>query len=343
MGRVFSGIKPSGDLQLGNFLGAVQRWVDAQPEPGSSPATRGEQVFCVVDLHAMTVEYEPADLTARTREVATLLLAAGLDPERCLLFVQSHVGDLHAECTWLLNCVTTFGELRRQTQFKEKSAGQDTVTVALFEYPVLMAADILLYDTDEVPVGDDQRQHVELARDVAERFNRRFGATFVVPRATFASTGARVMDLQYPTRKMSKSDESPLGTVCVLDEPGAIVKKVKAAVTDSDTTVRYDVDVKPGVSNLLEIYAAVAGISIEAAVAKFDGGGYGALKATVGDAVVEYLRPARERYHELAADPGEVDRVLAAGAARARALATPVLERAKRNAGLLAGQDGRHG
>ncbi len=334
MARVFSGIKPSGDLQLGNFLGAVGRWVDAQPAAGSAAALGGDQVFCVVDLHAMTVPYEPPELSSRTREVAALLLAAGLDPDRCLLFVQSDVGDLHAECTWLLNCVASFGELRRQTQFKEKSEGQDSVSVALFDYPVLMAADILLYETDEVPVGDDQRQHVELARDVATRFNARFGDTFVVPRATFPPSGSRIMDLQHPTRKMSKSEDSPLGTVRVLDDAAAITKKIKAAVTDNDGEIRYDVEEKPGLSNLLEIFACVTGGTIDGSVEHFAAGGYGDLKLAVAEAVIEYLRPTRERYDALARDPGELDRTLSVGAARARDRAVPVLARAKRRAGL---------
>ena len=335
MARVFSGIKPSGDMQIGNLVGAVRRWVDGQDPAGSDGASRRDQVFCVVDLHAMTVPYEPAELAARTREVATLLLAAGIDPDRSLLFLQNHVGGLHAECTWLLNCVAGFGELRRQTQFKDKSAGQESVSVGLFDYPVLMAADILLYDTDEVPVGDDQRQHVELARDLALRFNHRFGDTFVVPTATFPPAGARVMDLQDPTKKMSKSDDSPQGTVRVLDDPKAIVKKIKSAVTDSDNEVRYDRDAKPGVSNLLDLYAAVTHGTLDTAVARFAGGGYGDLKRDVAEAVVEYLRPTQERFATLAADPGEVARILAAGATAASDRATAALDRAKRNAGLV--------
>src|SRR5690348_5024902 len=238
MARVFSGIQPSGDMHQGNYLGAVRRWVDGQPEAGTEAAKNHDTIHCVVDLHAMTIAYEPAELTRRTREVATLLMAAGLEPDRSLLFVQSHV-RAHAELTWMLNCVATWGELRRMTQFKEKSEGQESVSAGLFDYPVLMAADILLYDTDEVPVGDDQRQHVELARDIAIRFNGRFGDTFVVPKATFPTVAARVMDLQNPTRKMSKSEESPQGTIGVLDPPSAIAKKIKSAVTDSGSEVRY--------------------------------------------------------------------------------------------------------
>ena len=299
MARVFSGIKPTGEMQLGNYVGAVRRWVDEQPEAGSDAATDHEAIFCVVDLHAMTVAYDPDDLRTRTREVATLLFAAGLDPRRSLVFVQSHVGGVHGECTWILNCVATFGELRRMTQFKEKSEGQESVTAGLFDYPVLMAADILLYDTAEVPVGDDQRQHVELTRDIALRFNHRFGDTFVVPKATFPAIGARIMDLQQPTAKMSKSSDSPQGTVLVLDPPEIIVKKVRSAVTDSGSEILYDPDEKPGVSNLLDLYAAATGTGHDDAVAAFAGSGYGALKSTVADAIVEYLRPLRERYAEL--------------------------------------------
>ncbi len=321
-------------MQLGNFIGAVQRWVATQPPTGSAGAVAAESIYCVVDLHAMTVPYEPADLRARTREIATLLLASGIDPQRSLLFVQSHVGDLHCESTWLLNTVTTYGELRRMTQFKEKSEGQDSVSAAMFDYPVLMASDIVLYDTEEVPVGDDQRQHVELARDVAVRFNGRFGDTFVVPRATFAEAGRRIMDLQHPTKKMSKSDGDSPGCVFVLDPPAKIAKKIKSAVTDSDTAVRYDPESKPGVSNLLEIFAAATGRSIQAAEAEFAGSQYGVLKVAVADAVVEMLGPVQARYHELAADPAELDRILADGAARAAAIAGPVLARARTAAGL---------
>jgi tryptophanyl-tRNA synthetase len=334
MARVFSAIQPSGEMHLGNYVGAVRRWVDEQPPAGSPAAIGHHAVFCVVDLHAMTVAYDPAALERRTREVATLLFAAGLDPMRSLVFVQSHVGA-HAECTWILNCVATLGELRRMTQFKEKSESQESVSAGLFDYPVLMASDILLYDTEEVPVGDDQRQHVELTRDLAMRFNNRFGTTFVVPTATFSTIGARVMDLQQPTAKMSKSSESPQGTVLALDPPEAIVKKVRVAVTDSGSEVAYDPEKKPGVSNLLDLYAAATGTGRDEAVAQFAGSGYGALKSEVADAIVAYLRPVRERYDELARDPGEVDRLLAEGAAAAAEIANGVLERARAAAGLL--------
>jgi tryptophanyl-tRNA synthetase len=326
MPRVFSGIQPTGEMHLGNYLGAVRRWVDDQD--------RQDAIYCVVDLHAMTVPYSPAELTGRTRQTAVLLMAAGLDPARCVLFVQSHVAA-HAELTWLLNSVATFGELRRMTQFKDKSEGQESVTAGLFDYPVLMVADIVLYDTDEVPIGDDQRQHLELARDVAIRFNNRFGDTFVVPTATFPPVGARIMDLQNPTAKMSKSTDSPQGTVPLLDPPEAVAKKIKSAVTDSGTEVRYDPANKPGVSNLLEIHASVTGRSIPDVEREFADSGYGVFKSAVADAVVEALRPLQEAYTKLEADPGEVDRQLALGADKARAIAEPVLARARDAVGLL--------
>jgi tryptophanyl-tRNA synthetase len=334
MPRVFSGIQPSGDVHLGNYLGAIRRWVDAQPPAGSEAARNRDAIYCVVDLHAMTLPYHPEELTQRTRQLATVLMAAGLEEDRSLLFVQSHV-RAHAELTWVLNCVATFGELNRMTQFKEKSAGQESVSAGLFDYPVLMASDILLYDTEEVPVGDDQRQHIELTRDVAMRFNHRYGETFVVPKGTFPRVAARVMDLQEPTRKMSKSEESPQGTIQLLDPPQVIAKKVKSAVTDSGSDVRYDPAEKPGISNLLEIYAATSGRSIDEAVAEFGGGGYGKFKQAVADAVVECVRPVQDRYAHLEADPAEVDRRLARGAGEAEAKAEEVLGRAMRAAGLL--------
>jgi tryptophanyl-tRNA synthetase len=327
MTRVFSGIKPTGEMHLGNYVGAVQRWVADQD--------RADALFCVVDLHAMTVPYEPAELRAESRRLAMLLLAAGLDPQRCILFVQSHV-PLVTELTWTLNGVATDGELRRMTQFKEKGQGQESVSAGLYDYPVLMAADILLYDTDEVPVGEDQTQHVELARNVAIRFNHRFGEdTLVVPKATIPPFGARIKDLQHPESKMSKSVDSPQGTILVLDSPKAITKKIKSAVTDSGSEVRFDPDEKPGVSNLLSLYAVATGVTIEAAEAEFAGSQYGAFKGAVADALVEYLRPVRERYDALAADPAEVARILAAGAAKADAIATVTMDRVRVATGLL--------
>jgi tryptophanyl-tRNA synthetase len=330
MPRVLSGIQPTGEIHLGNYLGAVRYWVAAQGD-GSAP---DETLYCVVDLHAMTLPYDAADLAAATRRTAMLLLAAGLDPERCTLFVQGHVPQ-HTELTWILNCVATMGELRRMTQFKEKSGGQESVSVGLFDYPVLMAADVLLYDTDRVPVGDDQRQHLELARDIAIRFNHRFGDTLVVPEAAIPPVGARIMDLQLPTAKMSKSADSPQGTVRLLDDPAVVAKRIRSAVTDSDTEIRFDPAAKPGVSNLLQILAAVTDRSIVAVEDELRGQGYGALKATVADAVVECLRPIQARYAELERDPAEVARILAAGAERADGLADAVLTRARAAAGLL--------
>ncbi|MGZ6886306.1 MAG: tryptophan--tRNA ligase [Acidimicrobiia bacterium] len=324
MTRQFSGIQPSGEMHLGNYAGAVRRWVDHQDDG----------IFCVVDLHAMTMPFEPADLTTETRRLAALLLAAGLDPQRCTLFVQSHV-PMVAELTWILNCVATVGELRRMTQFKEKGAGQESVSAGLLDYPVLMAADILLYDTDEVPVGEDQVQHVELTRDVALRFNHRFGETLVVPKATLPPVGARIKDLQNPTAKMSKSADSPQGTILVLDEPAAITKKVKSAVTDSDTAVRFDPEAKPGVSNLLSLLSAATGRPVPDLEAEYGTSGYGTFKGAVAEALVEYLRPTRERYDELAADPAELARLLAVGAARASEIAEATMKRVRAATGLL--------
>ena len=326
MARVFSGIQPSGEMHLGNYLGAVRHWVAEQDQH--------DAIYCVVDLHAMTLPYDPATLSERTWRTAALLLAAGLDPARCTLFVQSHV-PAHTELTWILNCVATFGELGRMVQFKDKSHGRESVSVGLFDYPVLMAADILAYDTDRVPVGDDQRQHLELARDVAIRFNHRYGDTFVVPEAAIPRVGARVMDLQEPTSKMSKSSDSPQGTLTLLDDPKAIAKRIRSAVTDSETEVRYDPERKPGVSNLLEILAATSGRAIPELEAELATGGYGPLKNAVADSVVEFLKPLQERYAELAADPDHVAKQLAVGAEKAETLSNEVLERARRAAGLL--------
>jgi tryptophanyl-tRNA synthetase len=326
MARVFSGIQPSGEMHLGNYLGAVRHWVAAQDAD--------DALYCVVDLHAMTLPYEPAELAERTRRTAALLLAAGIDPERSTLFVQSHV-PAHTELTWILNCVASFGELRRMIQFKDRSAAQEFVSVGLFDYPVLMAADILLYDAERVPVGDDQRQHLELARDVALRFNHRYGTTFVVPEPAIPPVAARIMDLQQPTAKMSKSSESPQGSIALLDPPELIRKRVRAAVTDSGTEVSYDPVEKPGVANLLDILAATTERPVPVVEAEFAGQGYGALKRAVADAVVEYLAPLQARYVALAEDPAGVDAALATGAAKAESIAGKVLARARQAAGLL--------
>lgn len=330
MTRIFSGVKPTGHLTLGNYLGAVRQWVAAEQEPD-------EALFCVVDLHALTVEHDPARVRRLSRQAATLLLAAGLAPEKCTLFVQSHV-DEHARLAYLLECTATDGELRRMVQYKEKAAkaqaSGDGVRLSLLTYPVLMAADILAYRTGEVPVGEDQRQHVELARDLAVRFNQRYGHTFTVPRATHPVVAARVMDLQDPRSKMGKSGDAGPGVVFILDEPEAVRKKVMRAVTDSgDGGVVYDRSERPGVANLLDVLAACTGDEPEKLADGYSG--YGALKRDVADAVVELLRPVRVRHAELAADPGTVEAVLRAGAGRARGIARPVVDAAYRAIGLL--------
>ncbi|MFD5507090.1 tryptophan--tRNA ligase [Streptomyces sp. NPDC127051] len=329
MTRIFSGIKPTGHLTLGNYLGAVRQWVAADQGPD-------EALFCVVDLHALTVEHDPARVRRLSRQAATLFLASGLDPEKCTLFMQSHV-DEHTRLSYVLECTATDGEMRRMIQYKEKSAqaqaSGEGVRLSLLTYPVLMAADILAYGTEEVPVGEDQRQHVELARDLAVRFNQRYGQTFTVPKATLPQVAARVMDLQEPTSKMGKSGGAGPGVVFMLDEPGVIRKKVMRAVTDSgDGGVVYDREARPGIANLLDILAACTG-GDPAALAGYSG--YGALKRDVADAVVELLRPVQELHAELAADPAGVEKVLRDGAGRARALARPIVDRAYRAIGLL--------
>ena len=339
MTRVFSGIQPSGDLHLGNYLGALVNWVAMQDDRDCT--------YCIVDLHAITVEHDPASLRQRTLEMATLLLAVGVDPQRATLFVQSHLGDVHAEATWLLNCVTGFGELRKQPQFKEKAdrieAGdlEGQVSVGLFDYPVLQTADIILYHAEEVPVGEDQRHHIELARNIAQRFNHRYrpedAPLFTLPKAIHPAAAARVMDLQEPTNRMSKSASSPKGVVGLLDDPKRLAKKIRSAVTDSGTDVRYDREEKAGISNLLEIMSAATGRDVESLEDEYGAGGYGAFKSAVADAVVELLRPVQDRYAELAGDPGEVERVLADGAARAREVSSVTLAEAKDAMGFWAG------
>ncbi len=322
--RVFSGIQPTGDLQLGNYLGAVRHWVEDQ--------YRADAIFCVVDLHALTQEQDPTTLGQATLRKATELLAAGLDPERCILFVQSHV-PAHTEMAWLMECTARYGELKRMTQFKDKSEGQDSARVGLFAYPCLMAADILLYDTDQVPVGDDQRQHLELTRDLAMRWNTRYGTTFVVPEASIPAMGARVMDLQEPTVKMSKSRGTPQGRIDALEDPASITRKIKRAVTDADGEVRYDPRAKPGVSNLLELLAVLTGDTPQQVAGRYNQ--YGALKADTAEAVVEYLRPFRERFEALSGDPTHVAAVLQTGVAKASAIAEVVMGRARNAIGLV--------
>jgi tryptophanyl-tRNA synthetase len=315
--RVFSGIQATGEKHIGNYIGAMRQYVRTQDE--------GDAFFCIVDLHSITVDYDPVDLHERTLDLAALLFAVGLEPDRSTLFLQSHV-TAHAEAAWLLSSVTGFGQLGRMTQFKEKGEGRAFVSAGLFTYPVLMAGDILLYEADIVPVGDDQRQHVELARDVAERFNSRYGETFKVPRGVYPEVGARIMDLQEPAKKMSTTGGTAQGTVLVLDPPEVIRRKFKTAVTDSGRDVRYAPDEKPGVSNLIEILAVSSGRAIPEVEAAYDGRGYGDLKADVGEAVVELFRPVQERYAELRADVAELRRLLAVGADKARETAAPTLE-----------------
>ncbi len=314
---IFSGIQPTGRKHLGNYIGAIRQYVEGQD--------RGEPaIFCIVDLHAISVAYDPAELRERVYDTTAILLAAGLDPERCIFFRQSDVRE-HSELTWLLSAVTAHGDLDRMHQFKEKSGRQrELASAALFYYPVLMAADVLAYRATEVPVGDDQRQHVELMREIARRFNGRFGETLVVPELVVPEVGARIMDLQDPESKMSTTSGSEAGTVYVLDEPEAIRKKLGSAVTDSGREIVRRDD-KPGVTNLIDVLAVARGADPAAIEREFDGAGYGDLKAAVAEGVVEMLAPVHERYAELRPDEAALDAVLAAGAARARAIAAPTV------------------
>jgi tryptophanyl-tRNA synthetase len=316
--RIFSGIQPTGDKHFGNYSGGFRQYAAMQEE--------GEAFFCLVDLHSITTAYEPEELRESTLDLAAILFATGLDPDRSTIFVQSHV-TAHPEAAWLLSAVTSYGQLGRMIQFKDKSERQEFVSAGLFTYPILMAGDILLYQTDVVPIGDDQRQHLELARDLAERFNGRFGETFTLPAARIPETGGRIMDLQEPERKMSTTDSRPAGKVLITDPPETIRRKLKSAVTDSGSEVRHDPDDKPGISNLLEIMSVATGEAIPTLEARYDSGGYGPFKADVAEALVELLGPIRARYDELRADPDELERMLAKGAAKARDAAAPTLER----------------
>ena len=324
MARIFSGIKPSGSVHLGNLLGALKNWAALQNE--------NESVYCVVDLHALTLPQNPEELRASTLSLAQMLIAVGIDPDKSTLFIQSHVSE-HTECAWLMECTASFGELRRMTQFKDKSDKADFVSGGLFTYPALQASDIILYDTDQVPVGEDQRQHVELTRDLTERFNNRYGETFVVPEAVIPPAGARVMDLQDPTNKMSKSEDSPQGSISLLDDEKTIEKKIKRAVTDSDGEILFDLEKKPGVSNLLSILGAATGQNPQNAGAGLSN--YGELKGAAAEAVIEMLRPIQSKYYELANDPEETSRLLALGADKAREVASATLDRARNNLGLI--------
>jgi tryptophanyl-tRNA synthetase len=331
MKRVLSGIAPSGDFTLGNYLGALRHWVTFQDD--------NDAFYCVVDLHALTNEIDPAVLRRNSRDAAFNLLAVGLDPKRCAIFVQSQVPE-HTRLTWLLECTATMGELRRMTQFKDKSQGNDSVRAGLFTYPVLMAADILLYAADAVPVGDDQRQHLELARELAVRFNHRYGATFTVPEAAIPWAASRVMDLQHPERKMSKSVESPLGTIGLLDSAEEITRKVKKAVTDTDGEVRYDRAAKPGVANLLELLASATRRSPQEVADGYTR--YGDLKRDVAEALSELLLPVRERRAALEDDPAYVEAVLAEGAATAHEVAARTYAAAADAMGLLPPSEFHH-
>ncbi|HWM53966.1 MAG TPA: tryptophan--tRNA ligase [Solirubrobacterales bacterium] len=323
---IFSGIQPTGRKHLGNYIGAIRQYVEGQE--------RGEPaIFCIVDLHAISVAYDPAELRERLHDTTAILLAAGLDPERCILFRQSDVRE-HTELTWLLSAVTAHGDLNRMHQFKDKSAKQrELVPAALFFYPVLMAADVLAYKATEVPVGDDQRQHVELMREIARRFNERFGETLVVPEYRIPEVGARIMDLQEPENKMSTTGGSEAGTVYVLDEPDAIRKKLGSAVTDSGREVRRGEE-KAGITNLIDVYAVARGVDPAQVEREFEGAGYGDFKKAVAEAVVDFLAPVRERYAELRPDEAALETALAAGAEKARAIAAPTLAEVRDRMGI---------
>ena len=322
---IFSGIQPTGRKHLGNYIGAIRQYVEGQE--------RGEPaIFCIVDLHAISVPYDPEELRERVYDTAAILLAAGLDPERCILFRQSDVPE-HTELTWLLSAVTSHGDLNRMHQFKEKvGKDRELASAALFYYPVLMAADVLAYRATEVPVGDDQRQHVELMREIARRFNQRFGETLVVPELVIPKVGARIMDLQEPERKMSTTGGTVQGTVLVLDEPDAIRKKFGSAVTDSGREIVRSPE-KPGIANLIDILAVSRGLDQAAIETQFEGSGYGDFKKAVAEAVVDYLSPVQERYGELRPDEAELDRVLGLGAEKARAIAAPVVAEVRERMG----------
>jgi tryptophanyl-tRNA synthetase len=314
--RIFSGIQPTGDKTLGNYIGGFRQYVQTQEQ--------GEAYFCIVDMHSITVDYDPSDLHERTLDLFAMLVATGLDPDRSTIFAQSQV-TAHAEAAWLLSSVTSYGQLGRMTQFKEKAELRDFVSAGLFTYPILMAGDILLYQTDIVPVGDDQRQHIELARDIAERFNARFGQTFAVPRGVFPEVGGRIMDLQEPTKRMSTTSGTPQGTVRVLDDPDVVLKKFKSAVTDSGREIRR-ADDKPGITNLIAILSVATGRQPDEIEAEYDGAGYGQFKSDVGEAVAALLTPVRERYVELRSDEAELLRLLDVGAEKASTASAPTLD-----------------
>lgn len=321
--RVLSGIQPTGTVHLGNYLGAIKSWVETQHD---------DAFYCVVDLHALTTDISPSDLTKKTMECAATLFAAGLNPHRSSVFVQSQV-PFHTQLSWILECVASFGELRRMTQFKEKADRQELHRVGLFTYPILMASDILLYNSEHVPVGADQQQHLELAREIAIRFNSRFGDTFTVPEGVIPTVAARVMDLQNPLRKMSKSVASPLGTITIFDSPEEVTKKIKKAVTDTDAVVDFDWETKPGLSNLLEILSACTGAAPADLAKKYTR--YGDLKNDVSEAIIEELRPIQTKFNILMNDTEELRRLLSLGSSRANEVASKTYERASAAVGLL--------
>ncbi len=327
---IFSGIQPSGELSIGNYIGSLRNWVKLQDEY--------DCVYCVVNEHAITVRQDPEQLAKRSFDVLSIFMAAGIDPEKCVLFLQSHV-PAHCQLSWVLNCYTQFGELSRMTQFKDKSKryGSGNVSAGLYDYPVLMAADILLYQADLVPVGDDQKQHIEITRDIAERFNGLYGKTFVLPEGFFPKAGGRVMSLQDPSKKMSKSDDNPNNVIRLLEEPSSIVKKLKRAVTDSDNppVVAYDWDKKPGVSNLLELMSASTGRSVEDLVEHFKGQMYGTFKSEVADAVVAMVEPIQKRYRELRDNEDYLKEILKHGVEKASERAQKTLDDVYRKIGFI--------
>lgn len=324
MKTIFSGIKPTGTVTLGNYLGAMKHFVNLQDGH--------DAYYCVVDLHSITVDIDRVELMNNTRALAALYIASGLNPEKSTIFVQSEV-KAHAQLGWMLTCLSGMGELERMTQYKDKSQGKERIGAGLFVYPTLMAADILLYDAELVPVGDDQKQHIELTRDLAQRFNSRYYETFTLPEPIIAESGARIMSLTTPDKKMSKSDQNPKGFISMLDAPDVIRKKVKSAVTDSEGIVKFDRENKPGVSNLLEIYSLLAGVSIPALEAKYEGSNYGTFKADVAEAIIAELEPIQQRYYELI-DSEELDQILDAGRDRAEAVAAKKLAKIEKAMGL---------
>ncbi len=325
--RIFSGVQPSGNLTIGNYLGAIRNWIPMQDE--------FECLYCVVDLHTLTVRQNPAELRQRSLNLLALYMACGLDPQKCILFLQSHV-SAHSELAWILNCYTYMGELNRMTQFKDKSAKHaDNINAGLFTYPVLMAADILLYQTELVPIGQDQKQHLEIARDIAERFNNVYGDTFTIPEPYIPKIGAKIMSLQEPEKKMSKSDENENAYVFILDKEDAILRKFKRAVTDSEREIRYDEVNKPGVSNLISIYSAVTGKTFSDIEKEFDGRSYGDLKEVVGQSVAEMLRPVQQKYNDLTANKDYLNSILKENSEKAAYMARKTLSKVQRKIGLL--------